>query len=363
MDDEKKRAHRRRRARRPGGGGAHKASLPNLFFAGDPHGEFEYINRAVREHHPDAVIILGDCQPPRPMDELLGEAMSLTQVWWIPGNHDTDTDEFYDYLWRGPLGRHNLHGRVANVCGLKIAGLGGVFRGQIWMPDDEPNYKSAAQFIRRISPVNLWRDGLPRRHRSTIFPSVYRYLEAQKADILVTHEAPSCHANGFAAIDRLAEALGVRWMFHGHKHEDRVYGLHQGRQVRAVGFRGIVSLAGDVIVPAQMDPRETQVWQEAFNWANRTMPPGVPVIETPQAPIVWAPTHRGIDMPLDSGITESRVQENPRSRALADEVSEKTPVARFKPADYVVKSGRRKNRRPEEAPRDMPDEGEDGKRR
>ena len=52
----------------------------------------------------------------------------MTEVWFIHGNHDTDSDADYDHLF----GRHwqirNLHGRVAVVDGVRIAGLGGVPR-------------------------------------------------------------------------------------------------------------------------------------------------------------------------------------------------------------------------------------------
>ena len=345
MGDEQEKRTKRRRGRRR----QHRAKeLPNIFFCGDPHGEFAHINEAARLYKPDAMVILGDSQPSAPLEELLGEAMSLTDIWWIPGNHDTDTDEYFDYLWRGPLASHNLHGRVTTVAGLRIAGLGGVFRGQIWMPDEEPNYFSPAHFIRRSPKVNIWRGGLPRRHRSTIFPSVYNYLMHQKADILITHEAPSCHAKGFEALDRLAQSLGVRWFFHGHQHEDRVYGMQGGCLTRAVGFRGIVNLQGEVIVPAQMDPRETVALQEAFDWAARTQAPeGFEPGKDTRAPIIWAPTHRGPDAPLDAGIFTSGTAPDPKIEVLSEEVAMKTPVARFKPEGYVVRSGRRlRGRRP-----------------
>ena len=210
------------------------------------------------------------------------------------------------------------------------------------MPDEEPNYFSPAHFIRRSPKVNIWRGGLPRRHRSTIFPSVYNYLMHQKADILITHEAPSCHAKGFEALDRLAQSLGVKWFFHGHQHEDRVYGMQNGCLTRAVGFRGIVNLQGEVIVPAQMDPRETVALQEAFDWAARTQAPeGFEPGKDTRAPIIWAPTHRGPDAPLDAGIFTSGVEPDPKIEALSEEVAMKTPVARFKPEGYVVRSGRR----------------------
>jgi hypothetical protein len=104
---------------------------------------------------------------------------------------------------------------------------------------------------------------LPRRHRSSIFPATYEALQQCKADILVTHEAAGCHKKGFDAIDRLAKSLGVTWLFHGHQHEDCEYGVYKGMQVRAVGFRGIVDLNGRVVRPAEIDPRDILVMQQA----------------------------------------------------------------------------------------------------
>ena len=120
-----------------------------ILFCGDPHGSFDHINEAVKKWHPKAIVLLGDMQPYAPMDVVLKDAMELTEVWWIPGNHDSDSEEYYERLWKGPLAEHNLHGRVANVAGIRIAGLGGVFRGQIWMPEGDPHYRSAASFVRR----------------------------------------------------------------------------------------------------------------------------------------------------------------------------------------------------------------------
>ncbi|GCL66129.1 hypothetical protein AQPW35_52100 [Rubrivivax pictus] len=41
--------------------------------------------------------------------------------------------------------------------------------------------------------------------------------------MLVTHEAPSWHDHGFAALDSLAVRMGVRWLVHGHHHTDIDY--------------------------------------------------------------------------------------------------------------------------------------------
>ena len=63
-------------------------------------------------------------QAPAPLEVVLEEALQYAPVWWIPGNHDSESDEMYDNLWRSKLADKNLHGRAANVCGVRIAGLG-----------------------------------------------------------------------------------------------------------------------------------------------------------------------------------------------------------------------------------------------
>jgi hypothetical protein len=78
-----------------------------------------------------------------------------------------------------------------------------------------------------MRPQERWRDGIARRHRSTIFPEDYQQLfRGQFADLLVTHEAPSAHPHGWQAIDNLAKMLGVRLLVHGHRHENIDYVSH-----------------------------------------------------------------------------------------------------------------------------------------
>lgn len=231
--------------------------MSKIFICGDPHGRFEHIVSAIDEFHPDAVVILGDLTPEFSLDEIF-KNRGNTEVFWIPGNHDTDSDLIFDRLWRSRFSSHNLHGRVLDVCSVKVAGLGGVFRGQIWMPPGRPNYVSPTSFIHKIGKSGMWRGGLPRRHRSTIFPNLYERLGNMRATVLVTHEAPAVHPKGFKAIDDLANKLGVRYIFHAHQHQSRVYGQVGNVVIRGVGLRGIVDLEGNVIVPAQVDPRELE---------------------------------------------------------------------------------------------------------
>lgn len=217
-----------------------------ILFCGDPHSRFDHIVAAVQKHCPEAVVLLGDIEAPLALDACLAPILHATDVWWIPGNHDTDSDASHDHLWNSDLCARNLHGRIEEIAGFRIAGLGGVFRGRIWAPPDAPTYASPEDYLQRSGKGNRWRGGLPRKHRSTIFPSDVARLGELRADLLVTHEAPSTHPHGFAEFDALAQRLGVRRLFHGHHHGDyraRIADI----EVVGVGLRGIVTDAGKTI--------------------------------------------------------------------------------------------------------------------
>lgn len=207
-------------------------SRPALLLLGDPHGNFKPVIRAVKQHRPKAIILLGDLTPDRPLHIELQDIMDLTEIWWIHGNHDTDQAAFLDNvsdvtLAGTPLARRNLHGRVARVAGLQVAGLGGVFRESIWFPRDDPKapcaFASPDALRRQMKRAERWRGGISLRHRSSIFPSDVKALAERRVDLLVTHEAPSWHDHGFAAIDELALRMQARWIVHGHHHEDIDY--------------------------------------------------------------------------------------------------------------------------------------------
>ena len=227
-----------------------------IWFCGDTHGRFDHLRRAVDLHRPKAVILLGDVQPSRPMEQELGELVERTELWFIHGNHDTDTEADHDHLLDSALTHRNLHGRVVEVAGLRIAGLGGIFRGRVWQPPQPAHYESPEEFCLRSGPDSRWRGGLPLRMRSTIFPSEWYALAEQSADLLVTHEAPDVHPHGFAAITELAQLMGVGRSFHGHHHDrldylaafDRI-----GFKAYGVGLRGICDLDGRVVVVGELD--------------------------------------------------------------------------------------------------------------
>ena len=228
-----------------------------LLFCGDPHGKFTHIVSSAVELNASAVIVLGDLQPLQPLHEEL--ARIADRVWFIHGNHDTDSTRDFENVFDSTLSHRNLHGRVVSLPdGTKIAGLGGVFRESVWNPTlpGGPKFRSRSELTRATAPRDRWRDGPQRRHWSTIFPADIDQLSALRADVLVTHEAGGAHPHGFEILDDLARAMGASATFHGHHHDRLDYSSHwerQGFRSFGVGLGGITDLAGNVIVPGELD--------------------------------------------------------------------------------------------------------------
>lgn len=218
-------------------------SNDEVLFCGDPHGRFEHIIAAVADHRPVAVVLLGDMDLEIPLHEALAPVVEMgVPVRWIPGNHDSDQDHYHDNLFHSDWAAWNVHGQVVQLGELRMAGLGGVFRGRIWCPEGElasRNYDSRAELISQ-SPKNVrWRGGVPRKHTTTIFPEDVEQLSKERAHVLVTHEAPSSHKNGFVEIDRLAEKLRAEVIVHGHHHVAYDETLPSGVRVVGVEIRGL----------------------------------------------------------------------------------------------------------------------------
>lgn len=265
----------------------HNQSKPKLMFFGDPHGDLDPVIAAVERFQPEAIVLLGDIQARQPLHVELRPILELTEVWFIHGNHDTDSDADYDNLWGSELATRNLHGRIVEIVGYKVAGLGGIFRSKIWDPErpiEEAAFVSADALRRSMRCEERWRDGIARRHRSTIFPDDYRQLlRSPPADILVTHEAPAAHPHGWRAIDELAETLGVQLVVHGHHHQNIDYHA-EGMQTAAAPFRAfgvdmgshlawprdLQEETGSEVLPQDLLDRAMQVFgAEASAWLDK----------------------------------------------------------------------------------------------
>lgn len=208
-----------------------------IIYFGDPHGEFRHIIREVRRQEPEAIILLGDIEAPLPLHVLLRPILDMTDIWFIHGNHDTDQEEFWYNLYDSNLANKSLHGKVCEVDGRRVAGLGGVFRQSVWMPGyesaDVQNYEDYCKQTLLQSKAQHVADNMKLKALSSIYPDDYYTLAMESAEIMVTHEAPSCHPYGFAALDELAQSLGVQEVIHGHHHDSLDYREHWNR----LGFR------------------------------------------------------------------------------------------------------------------------------
>jgi hypothetical protein len=224
---------------------------PPILFAGDPHRNFAPILRACSASPPGTLVLLGDCDCPAPLDQVLSPLRDAGwQLLWILGNHDTESEHAYDHL----TGCDGNIGLVAvDVGGTRLAGLPGVFKPRVWSPRAEtpggpiepPQCLTRAAFLAELPADRHWRGGLPLWHRDTIFPEDFDRLRGQRFDVLVAHEAPSSHRHGFAVIDALAAACGAGWIVHGHHHESYQATLPNGVRVRGLGLGEIWPLPPD----------------------------------------------------------------------------------------------------------------------
>lgn len=241
-----------------------------ILFCGDPHGRFQHIIDAVGRLHPMAVVFLGDMQPKKPLHNEL-EGVLKTELWYIHGNHDTDwTDEknreckYWDNIWGSTLADRNIHGRVVTLPnGIRLAGLGGVFRGLVWDPRlPEPFFRNQKEHTKSTPRQDRWKGSVHLRHWSTIYPDDLNQLASQRADVLVTHEAPGYHDYGFKILDDLARSLGAKVSVHGHQH-DQIDSSdkwqQQGFKSFGIGLRGITAIDADgnveTIVLGEIDSR------------------------------------------------------------------------------------------------------------
>ena len=225
----------------------------SVVFIGDVHQRWDLVaaGLAALPALPEAAVLLGDMQCDRPLDALTAPLRAAGLVLhWIFGNHDADGGpEMWANLTdpaRNPATAAGaLHGRVAEIGGLRIAGLGGTFRPRIWDPPEPPRLHGRAALAADLRGLGAhW----PEDHRAAlaaslgglaIWPEDVARLADQRADILVTHEAPSAHPAGKAPLEALARAMGARLIVHGHHHT-----TYRARAADGLEAQGVASAAG-----------------------------------------------------------------------------------------------------------------------
>ncbi|SDC99534.1 metallophosphoesterase family protein [Actinokineospora iranica] len=192
----------------------------------------------VREHDVDLVLAAGDL----PFDylEFLADALDRPCVF-VPGNHDRDlTGYVYSHgLWTrdglpadypGPTGAVNVDGRIADVAGLRIAGLGGSIRY-----NTGPNQWTERQMARRARGLRLR-------------AAARRFRDGRGVDVLLTHSPPRGVGDredpphrGFDCLHETVRRLRPALLVHGHihPHGEPVPDRNMGdtRVVNTVGYR------------------------------------------------------------------------------------------------------------------------------
>jgi predicted phosphodiesterase len=236
-----------------------------IVFIGDIHQQWNMVERglAALDRLPSAAVILGDVQCEQPLDVLAAPLLDRgIAVHWIFGNHDNDGGpEMWACLTdpaRNPrTAAGALHGQVTEIGGVLIAGLGGTFRPRVWEPPAEPRLHARSELPADVAALGQgWRPehmaALTHSLGTTaIWPEDFHALAAQRADILVTHEAPGSYPTGNPALDELARAMGARLVIHGHYHTGYRAVAPDGLRVLGVGAAwgaledGTVLWAGD----------------------------------------------------------------------------------------------------------------------
>lgn len=158
---------------------------------------------------------------------------------FVPGNHDPDMSGFSEHAglwlragqpenWPGPAGFVDADGRVVDVGGVRVAGLGGCLR---YRPG--PNQWSEPEQAHRGRRLVRAARRLRRR-------------DGRGVDILLTH-APPRHCgdledqphHGFQCLHNVVAALQPRFLVHGHIHP---YG--QSVPDRLLGTTAVINVVG-----------------------------------------------------------------------------------------------------------------------
>jgi predicted phosphodiesterase len=238
-----------------------------MVFIGDIHRQWHHVVRGLAglERRPDVAVLLGDMECDRPLDEVAAPLLDAgIDVRWIWGNHDYDGGPA---MWanltdplRNPRTREGvLNARVMEIGGVRIAGLGGTFRRRVWEPPHERRLQGRSELAEDVATLDAdWTE----KQRAAmadalgamaIWPEDYDTLAGLRADVLVTHEAPSSHPQGFATIDGLARAMGARLLIHGHHHVCYRARAEDGLEVQGVGAGWAVDLDGKAWWPGEPD--------------------------------------------------------------------------------------------------------------
>jgi predicted phosphodiesterase len=236
--------------------------LKAIWFLGDVHGHFSHIFEAFEQalEKPRWLVFLGDIidlnfmDPAKSFREVFVEPIKLLypqiKVAFIYGNHDADDYQAWDLL-------HDcgdavpLHGRVVDLGGILVAGIGGNIMGRVWSPPCKATFENKHEAMNQASQSQNGQKPNPSLN-AAIYPDDVKKLSKFRADILVTHEAFTPHPYGWDVLSQLARDMRVVRAFHGHQHDDRSAEYASVRDEirfdgRGVGFCCITNGLGQII--------------------------------------------------------------------------------------------------------------------
>lgn len=108
---------------------------------------------------------------------ILRPILDITEVWFIHGNHDSDRSAYWQNLHGSSLAYRSLHGRVVEIAGHRIAGLGGTFESQVWLPGSpDTGIQNHGDFLEHLAlkPQHADIIATKRQHAlSAIYPDDY----------------------------------------------------------------------------------------------------------------------------------------------------------------------------------------------
>ena len=232
----------------------------SLVFIGDIHQNWHHIEAGLSAlaTPPRAPILLGDLECTAPLDRVAAPLLDRgVAVYWIHGNHEHDSGpEMWANLVepeRNPLTAAGaLHTRIIEIDGVRVAGLGGTFLPHVWAGDAPPRLhrreELAADFAANRPELSPGQTNAMMHFLTTtaIWPEDVDMLAAQKADVLVTHDAPSSHPEGSLVLDDLGRKMGARLIVHGHHHVTSHAQAPDGLRVLGVGDAWAVDMDGAV---------------------------------------------------------------------------------------------------------------------
>jgi len=242
-------------------------------FVGDIHRRWDLVAQGLRALPRPArhVVLLGDMECTDTLDRLAEPILAHgATLHWIFGNHDADGGpgmwaNLADPARNPATAAGALHGRVVEIGGVRVAGLGGTFHTRVWNPPAAPRLHGRAELAADMATLGPgWSaDAAATLARNlaamAIWPEDVAALSRQRADVLVTHEAPSSHPSGAAVLDDLARAIGARLVVHGHHHVGYRARAQDGLEAQGVPAAWGIGLGGAAHWRGEAERRRTPV--------------------------------------------------------------------------------------------------------